>query len=204
MFTDRARTMTRGVVEPLAYAIGRVGLTPNGVTLIGMSLHVLVAALLALGYFAVGGALLFIASGIDGLDGTLARLTGKTTPFGAFFDSTLDRISEVLTFLGLILYLDWRAVDPSTALYSPALVYAAATGSLMVSYSRARAEGIGSSTKVGFMGRMERMALVVLGLVTGWIGPVLWAVVIGTWLTTAYRVYDVWRQSRPRGRDEQG
>jgi len=202
MLTDRARSMTRGIVEPLAQVIDRAGLTPNMVTVIGMLLHLLVAVLLGRGHFAAGGIVLFVAAGIDGLDGTLARQTGRVSPFGAFLDSTLDRISEVLTFFGLVLYLAWGSFGAGGPPYSAALVYAAATGSMMVSYARARSETIGRGTTVGWMSRMERMALMVFGLLIGWVAPVLWIIAIGAWLTTAHRVHDVWRQSRPAGRDE--
>lgn len=196
MFTDRARTLTAGIVNPIAHALGRMGVTPNLLTVAGTVFHVGVMLLLAEGEFVIGGLLLFVAAGIDGLDGTLARQTGKVSLFGGFLDSTFDRISEIITFFGLVLYLEWTAPSAGAAAhtYSSALVFTAATGSLMVSYSRARSESIGRGTKVGILGRMERMFLLVFGLVIGWITPILWIIAIGTWITTAWRIYDVRRQ----------
>ncbi len=201
MFTDRARALTQGIVNPIAHTLGRFGLTPNLLTVAGTLFHVVVMALLAMGQFVAGGLLLFVAAGIDGLDGTLARQTGRVSAFGGFLDSTFDRISEIITFAGLILYLEWTAPSSGAAApaFSATLVFAAATGSIMTSYSRARSESIGKSTKVGFLGRMERMFLLFLGLVTSGLVAssvtlVLWIIAIGAWVTTAWRIYDVWRQ----------
>ncbi len=195
MFTDRARTLSRGFVEPVALALGRIGLTPNAITFIGAALHVVVAWLLFNGRFAGGGVMLALAAGIDGLDGTLARKTGQTSSLGAFLDSTFDRISEILTFLGLVAYAEWGARAVGGAPLSASLVFLAASGSVMVSYARARSEGIGRGTKVGLLGRMERMVILVLGLVTAQVAIALWIIAVGAWLTTGFRIYDVWRQS---------
>lgn len=204
MFTDRARAMSRGIVVPVALALGRAGMTPNAITVLGTALHVIVAWLLGHGRFAMGGVMLCVAAGVDGLDGTLARQTGQTTPLGAFLDSTLDRISEILTFLGLIAYAEWGARATGGPPLSASLVFLAASGSVMVSYARARSEGIGKGTKVGLLGRFERMAILVVGLLIDHVEIALWLIAIGSWLTTGFRIYDVWRQSRKAGAEPIG
>lgn len=203
MLTDRARVWTRGIVEPIVDLLVRIGLTPNAVTVIGTLLHLLVAWLLAEGRFVGGALMLFVAAGVDGLDGTLARKTGRASPTGAFLDSSLDRISEILTFLGLLIYADRVArgamspgLDP---MFGALAVFLALAGSLMVSYTRARSEGIGRPTKAGILGRMERMAILVIGLFTGWVTYALWIIAIGAWITTGMRIYDVLRRDAPVG-----
>src|SRR5262245_5419641 len=126
---ERARAVARTV----AVGIGRTGVTPNALTIIGLGLNVVVAAVLAAGYLTAGGALLLAAGAFDMLDGALARSTGQITKFGAFLDSTLDRYSELIVFGGLLLHL-----QSSGLLVESALVFAAAAGSVMVSYARAR------------------------------------------------------------------
>lgn len=187
MITDSARRATRGFLEPLARTLGRLGLTPNQLTVIGTLLHVIVAWLLATSHLFAGGIALAIAAGCDGLDGTLARLAGRAGRFGAFLDSTMDRISEILAFLGLLVY----AQRNSLTIEVP-LVLAALAGSLMVSYTRARSEGLDCGTKAGVFGRLERMVVVVVGLLTGLITPALWVVAIGAWLTVGQRIWDVY------------
>jgi CDP-diacylglycerol---glycerol-3-phosphate 3-phosphatidyltransferase len=199
MFTDTARQASRRIVEPIAQAMGRLGLTPNAVTVIGCLLHLLVVWPLAVGHPGLAAVMLALAAAFDGFDGTLARLTGRVSLFGAFLDSTLDRVSEVLVFAGLLLYVPFAG--DSDRLLS-LLVLLGLAGSLMTSYTRARSEAIGHGTKGGVFGRFERMALLVIGLLlTAWFGPLwfnltLWVLVIGAWLTTFLRVYDVWQGTR--------
>ena len=199
MFTDSARQASRRLVEPVAQALGRLGLTPNTLTVMGCLLHLLVVWPLAAGRPGVAAVMLALAAAFDGLDGTLARLTGQASAFGAFLDSTFDRISEVLVFAGLLLY----ALDTRAGAALPALVVLLGLGgSLMTSYTRARSEAIGHGTKGGVFGRFERMAVLVVGLLltawfgAGWFDLTLWVLAIGAWLTTFLRVYDVWRSTQ--------
>lgn len=196
MITEPARRLFRAPVEATADALARLGITPNSLTVAGASMHAFVLLALARGEFMRGALLLLLASGIDGVDGTLARRTGRSSSFGAFLDSTLDRVSEILVFLGLLLFTQSEAGSVASGGFAAWLVYLALSGSLMVSYSRARAEGAGLGTQVGFFGRFERMTTLWLGLVSGWVGPALWVVAFGAWLTTGQRVLDVWRRSR--------
>jgi CDP-diacylglycerol---glycerol-3-phosphate 3-phosphatidyltransferase len=196
VITDKARQMSRGFVKPLALALGRVGFTPNMVTVAGSVLHLGVAALLAAGHLSLGGVGLALAAAFDGLDGTLARETGRASKFGAFLDSTLDRVSEILVFGGLLWYVQRQppATDCRWCQFDGLLVLLALCGSLMVSYTRARSEGIGCGTKAGLLGRLERTAILVVALLLGWLRPGLLIIAVGAWLTVAQRVTDVWRR----------
>jgi CDP-diacylglycerol--glycerol-3-phosphate 3-phosphatidyltransferase len=189
MLTHKARALSRGVVEPLALGLGRTGISPNGLTVLGSALHIGVAWLIAAGHLAAGGLALAAAAAFDGLDGALARATRRDSAFGAFLDSTLDRVSEAIVFLGLLVHAQ-RVGNPRAA----QLALVALAGSLLVSYTRARAEGIGHGTQGGVFGRLERMGLLVLGLLAGWVEATLWVLVLGAWFTVGQRVLDVRRR----------
>jgi CDP-diacylglycerol--glycerol-3-phosphate 3-phosphatidyltransferase len=139
-----------------------LGFSPNGITLLGLVVAGASAYLLSVGYLAAGGGVLLASGLLDLMDGAVARATGRVTSFGAFLDSVSDRVSEAAVLLGLLIfYLD----RPSTS--GAALVYVAMVGSIMVSYTRARAEGLGLECKVGLMTRPERVAVLGVGLVVG-------------------------------------
>lgn len=197
---DRARAAirqsTKGLLISLATPLARVGVSPNVLTLCGLLAMFGVAYVLALGHQRVAGLLLIPVALFDALDGALARLTGKATPFGAFFDSTLDRIAEIALYLGL-LYL-YRGLTLESV-----LVYLTITGSLMVSYTRARAEGLGVQCKVGLFTRLERLAVLVVGLLLEQTLLALIVLAIFSNLTVLQRVWHV-RQatSKERTRDQ--
>jgi len=145
------------LLASIARLISRTGVSPNILTLSGFLATLGVSYVLALGHERVAGLLIIPVGLFDALDGALARAMDKATPFGAFFDSTLDRFAEIALYLGL-LYL-YRGSTLETV-----LIYLAITGSLMVSYTRARAEGLGLECKVGLFTRFERLAVLVVGL----------------------------------------
>lgn len=184
MLTERARQASRGLVEPVARSMGRLGFTPDGLTVVGMLLHVPVAWALAQGELLIGAILLALAAAFDALDGTLARATGRVSPAGAFLDSSLDRISEILVFLGLTVYAS------TTGTTDVVLCFLAITGSLMTSYTRARSEAVGLGTKVGILGRFERMVVLVVGLAAGLFTLTLAILAAGAWITAAWRIVD--------------
>jgi CDP-diacylglycerol--glycerol-3-phosphate 3-phosphatidyltransferase len=159
MLTEWARNFFRPLVEAVARFFQRLGLTPNQLTLIGLVLQALVAVVLATGRLQLGALLLILASIFDSFDGTLARLTGRVSRFGAFFDATVDRYAEALVLGGLLVHV----VQQGTPI-DILLVYAAIVGSLLVSYTRAKAESLGISCTVGILTRAERIALLVIGL----------------------------------------
>ena len=154
--------LTTYLGRPVARLLARGGVSPNAVTLFGLLVAGVSALLLALGNLWAGGVVVLVSGVFDLFDGALARETGRATPFGALLDSVVDRFAEVVVLLGLLVYyLDRSSVEGSV------LVYLALAASLMVSYVRARAEGLEVECEVGVMTRPERVALLGGGLVLG-------------------------------------
>jgi CDP-diacylglycerol---glycerol-3-phosphate 3-phosphatidyltransferase len=182
------------IATPLSQIAGlleRTGISPNALTIIGFLLTVVVALILATGNLLWGGLLLIAAALFDTLDGALARHSGRTTIFGAFLDSVMDRFSESVTLVALVYYYSGQ---PDGRL--PVILLACTiVGSLMVSYTRARAEAVNIECKEGFFQRTERIVALILGLVTGWMLPVLWLLAILTNFTALQRIYDVYRKT---------
>jgi CDP-diacylglycerol--glycerol-3-phosphate 3-phosphatidyltransferase len=196
MFTTRFEAWVRRRAEALMSAIGRVPLTPNQVTVVGMVLTFLAAALAAFGHLGWAGAVLILAGTCDILDGALARSTGKGYPYGAFLDSTLDRYSEGAIYVGLAAYFVGMGGPLQKWLVLGTL--AALAGSFLVSYVRARAQSLGFTCDSGVFARPERVVVTVIGLIFG--GYVLYAVVfllaVLTNLTALQRIREVWLQGR--------
>lgn len=184
---SRIRNSTLRLGEMLA----GFGLTPNMVTTIGLLLNLLVAIIIARGELIAGGVLLLIASGFDMLDGAVARATGAVTKFGGFLDSTLDRYSEAAVYGGVLIYL----LGTEDYFAGALLVFAATSGSLLISYARARAEAAGFKASVGLLARPERVVVLVIGLLLSHVIPALWILAIGTHLTVLTRIAHVWRIS---------
>ena len=173
----------RRLVAPLVFLLARVGLTPNALTYIGLGLNGLTGVVLSQGIF-TWGALLVIVSGLfDLLDGSLARSIGQASRFGALLDSTLDRWGEALLFLGLLFYY-W---DQPRAIEVP-LLYASIVGSLLVSYVRARAEGLGIDCEIGLFTRGRRLVLLAAGLFIGQVAIALAALALLTNMTAIQRL----------------
>ncbi len=193
MFSSFGRKL---LATPLSYIIPlleKTGVTPNGLTIIGFLFTVVIAIILALGYFITGGVLLIFAALFDTLDGALARQTGQSSKFGAFLDSTMDRFSEGVVLIGLTYYYaasgsGWMEVT---------LLSVTLLGSLMVSYTRARAEALGFECKVGLLQRPERIVLLVLGLITPWMRIALWLLAVFTVVTAGQRIAEVYKQAQP-------
>lgn len=183
---EAIRERTRGLLTSIVRPLARAGVPPNLLTIVGFLAMVGVAWVLAHGYERWAGVLVIAVGLFDALDGALARSTGKTSTFGAFLDSTLDRFAEIALYLGL-LYL-FRSDTLASV-----LVYLAITGSLMVSYTRARAEGLGLECKVGFFTRLERLGVLVLGLLLEQMLLALVVLAIFSNLTALQRMWHVWR-----------
>ena len=150
------------LTAPLVKILGKTGLTPNELTVIGFLVSVGSAVALAKGYFLAGGLLVIFAGAFDLLDGPLARAKGRSTKFGAMLDSSLDRLSEAAVLLGILIYY---ANQKST--WETSLPYVTFVGSVMVSYLRARAEGLGLRCEVGVFTRAERVIVLATGLAIG-------------------------------------
>ncbi|MFQ6015466.1 MAG: CDP-alcohol phosphatidyltransferase family protein [Anaerolineae bacterium] len=188
MISEWVREQTRDLVVPIARLISRIGVSPNTLTVVGLLGMVGVGAVLAAGQSRLGAALLLLVAALDFLDGALARLRGRATPFGAFLDSSLDRFAEVAIFFGLLYYYIRQGASTEVL-----LVYLTITGSLLVSYARARASAAGVECKVGLMARPERIVLLALGLFLDQMYLTLWVLTVLTNLTAIHRVIYVWR-----------
>ncbi len=189
--TDFLRTQAMVITYPIARILEKLGLHPNTVTLLGLLLNIGTGAVLASGRLVLGGVFVLLASAVDSLDGALARVSGAKSRFGAFLDSTLDRISEGALLFGLLAWLLRQGA--TMEIY---LVFLILLGSVMVSYTRARAEGVGYTCKVGILTRLERVVALGAGLIFGWVRPTLIVMAIFTWFTVAHRVWHVYRESR--------
>jgi CDP-diacylglycerol--glycerol-3-phosphate 3-phosphatidyltransferase len=161
MLTDFARAQARELLNAVAAFFQRLGVTPNLLTLIGLGLVALIAVVIALGYEALGAVLLIFGAAFDATDGSLARLTHRVTKFGGFLDSSLDRYADGILMLALV----WRGIELNNR-WMIVLAVIALIGAFLVSYTRARAEGLGVSSKEGWFTRLERMIVLVLGLLS--------------------------------------
>ena len=188
--------LRRGFV-PMVSALQWLRITPNQVTIAGTILNVAAAALVVTDHLIYAGIVFLVAGCFDMLDGALARLAKKVTPFGAFLDSTLDRVSEgvVLAAIAYLLAVQGRSIDV-------ALVVLALLGSVLVSYTRARAESLGLECKVGLMSRPERVILIALGLFFNVLPYVIYIMLALTVFTVIQRVVHTYRQLAKR--KEQG
>ena len=187
--SDRLRAVFKGVLDPAGRWLIRLGLSPNALTLIGFGGNVVAAYLLARGWFLAGGLVFLALSAFDALDGTVARLSQKVTRFGAFLDSTLDRYAELAVFAGL-LYFYLGTGDALTTM----VLFAAAAGSVLVSYTRARAEALGFTAKGGLLTRALRVIILGLALVLGFPAVGLWVIAILANFTAIQRIWIVYRQ----------
>jgi CDP-diacylglycerol--glycerol-3-phosphate 3-phosphatidyltransferase len=170
------------------------GISPNAVTAAGFLLTLISALMLASGNFRWGAIVLLFASIFDMLDGALARATDQSSPFGAFLDSTLDRYSESVTFVGLAFYYSGQSGTRQEVM----LIVVIIIGSLMVSYTRARAEALNVECKAGMLQRPERVILLIAGLLIGWLLPVLWIMAILTNVSAVQRIIEVYANTRQR------
>jgi len=198
-FTDFLRVRFKGVLDGIGGFLNRLGIMPNTMTLLGLAGNTIAAALLVWGHFLGGGIIILLMGPIDALDGTMARLRGQPTRFGAFVDSVTDRYSELVIFGGLLVYYlriqDWRACG---------LLYLAAAGSVLVSYVKARAEGVGYKASVGILTRAERFFVVVLGLLLNQMIIALWILAILANFTALQRILHVRKQAYTQPADTPG
>jgi CDP-diacylglycerol--glycerol-3-phosphate 3-phosphatidyltransferase len=188
----------RAILAPIVRLALALRLTPNTITVIGLAIVVVASALVGLGWLLIGAAILTAGSLLDAVDGALARARGGGTPFGAFFDSTLDRAAEAIVFVGVAAYFMRFSGDPFWPVVACLVALAA---SFMVSYARARAEGIGLDAEVGLAPRTERLVLVIAGIALAGLGfqiGLVAAVVVVAALsaiTVVQRITHVWRLS---------
>jgi len=206
MLSNLIEDWARGVARGFARLFAKSPLTPNSLTVIGLLLNIPVAYVLANGWFLLGGFLIILAAVFDMLDGALAKVQGKVTKFGAFLDSNFDRYGETISFFGLLLY--YLISDETNRVVGVLLVFAAATGSLLISYVKARAEGLGMECKTGLMPRPERIAIIAIGCIVAHFAPVaiiiaLWILAVGTHVTAFQRIIYIWAKTQRQLREEQ-
>ena len=191
--TRARRVSTRYLEEPLARSLMAIGLSPNKVTLLGLLTSVACAYLLSQGMFAAGGGVLILAGLMDMADGALARRAGVASPRGALMDSVIDRVAEATVFLGLLVYYLSPVSEVEIVLINLSLV-----GSFMVSYLRARGEGLGVDCRVGVMTRPERVIALAVGLLIGQVAIALGVIAVMSGLTALHRFWHIYRELRGR------
>jgi CDP-diacylglycerol--glycerol-3-phosphate 3-phosphatidyltransferase len=185
----------RKLLEPVVSVLASFGVSPLLVSLFGLVLSGWGAVAVAKGSLLAGGMFLLLAGLCDVLDGDLARRLNRASRFGAFIDSTLDRVSEFVLFGGVLMYVVRRPND--YLLYEPVVVLLALMGSVLTSYARARAEGLGIECKVGIMERPERLGLLALGLILGhrFLMAVMMLLAVTSLFTVVQRILHVHRAS---------
>ncbi len=191
MVANLARAWSARILEPLVRLLGNWGISPNAVSLFGCMLTIVVAAILATGHPQLAGILLIFTLAFDAIDGALARLTGQITRFGAFLDSTLDRWTEVALYGALV----WLFLDTGDSM-GVLLATGAMAGSLMVSYTRARAEGIGLQCKEGILTRFERLTFLIAGLIFNQVVWALWIIAVLAAVTAIQRIWVTWKATQ--------
>ncbi len=192
--TDWMRRRLKGIMEPAADFFIRLGLHPNTMTLIGLGGNIIGAAFLAAGNMRMGGLFILISGPFDGLDGTMARRLNQPSKFGAFVDSVTDRWSEMLILMGLLYY--YLQHDQVLACL---LVFAATMGSVMVSYTKARAEALGFDCNVGVLTRMERYLVMAPALILNVPIVALWVIAVLANVTALQRTAHVRSQAYQKG-----
>jgi CDP-diacylglycerol---glycerol-3-phosphate 3-phosphatidyltransferase len=195
----------RAILAPVVRLAMALHLTPNTITVIGLGITILAASLVALDWLLVGAAILTAGSLLDAVDGALARAQGSGTAFGGFLDSTLDRAGEAILFIGVGTWLLRTHPDPTLPVL---LLMVALAGSFLVSYTHARAQGIGLAASIGLAPRTERLVLMIAGVALAGLGITIGLIaVIGilavlTVITVVQRIRHVWRLSADAPRKE--
>ena len=185
-FTDYLRLWFKWVLDPLGGFLNRLGLTPNMVTGLGLLGNTIGAIYLARGEMLTGGIWIALMTPVDALDGTMARLRGEASDFGAFVDSVSDRYSELIIYGGL-LYHFLSLGEPLGGM----LTFGAAAGSVLVSYVKARAEGLGYEARVGLLTRAERYIVLAPSLIFNQLYIGLWVLAVFANITALQRVWYV-------------
>jgi CDP-diacylglycerol---glycerol-3-phosphate 3-phosphatidyltransferase len=175
----------------VVWGFSEAGINPNILTFVGFSINVVAAYLFAYGYFRWAAVTIVLAAIFDLTDGPVARSTKRVTPFGGFFDSVLDRYSDLILLIGLLIYY-----GRINRFWYVSLVAVAMIGSVMTSYTRARAENLIPSCKVGFLERPERIVLILIGAILDRMAPVLWVIVVLSNITVVHRVLHTYRESQ--------
>jgi CDP-diacylglycerol--glycerol-3-phosphate 3-phosphatidyltransferase len=192
---DIRRNLAYRITSPIVGILSKSGITPNALTLTNLALNIVAAYVIATGHFLLGGVLILGSGLFDLLDGALARFSKQTTKFGAVLDSTVDRISEAATLCGLLIWY----VPQEGATLEIVLILAVLIGSFLVSYIRARAEGLGWQCQVGLFTRAERVIVLAVGLLINQIFVALCILAVFVFVTVVQRLVHLWKQEKTKG-----
>jgi len=191
-------TFTRGIgwvcgkiIDLIVGALALSRIHPNVLTFLGLVINTWAAFLFAAGSFRWAGVVVILAGLFDMVDGRVARETNRVTRFGGFFDSVVDRYSDLALFMGLLVY--YASINRFFYIVLTAIVM---TGSVMVSYTRARAECTIPKCKVGFLERPERVVLIIIGALFDRMAPVLWVIAVLSNLTVIHRMIYTWQEAK--------
>ncbi|CAN5528457.1 hypothetical protein BH10ACI1_BH10ACI1_04440 [soil metagenome] len=191
------------IINAMVRALASAGVHPNILTTIGVLINVGCGVLFGFGEFFWAGIVLIVANLFDMLDGNVARLTGNVTKFGGFLDSSLDRLSDMVCFFGIMIF--YAGNSPQHSLLNVFLAGTGMIGSVMVSYTTARSESFGVKANVGFLQRPERVVLLIIGALSTWnwnsnyflfnrMPQVLWVLAIGSMWTFVQRMIFIWQE----------
>ncbi len=183
MYTRLIGKGSRWLLTKIVRGLAATGLHPNFLTLLGLVVTIWAAVLFAAGEFRWAAAVVFLAGFLDMADGPVARKQGRVSTFGAFFDSVVDRYSDMILYMGLLVYYAMIG-----RFFYVVLAAVAMAGSFMVSYARARAESLIPACKVGFMERPERLVLLIIGGAFNRMAPVLWLIAVLSTVTVIHRI----------------
>ena len=191
MITEKIGSTLGYVLDAIVRGFAASGINPNFLTFIGFGINVLAAYLFAYGYFRWAGVVIILAGLFDMTDGRVARFARRVTPFGGFYDSVMDRYSDLCLLIGLLIYY-----GRINRFFYVSLVAVAMIGSVMVSYTRARAETVIPSCKVGFLERPERVVLIIIGALFDRMAPVLWLIAVLSNVTVIHRIVYTRQEAR--------
>jgi CDP-diacylglycerol--glycerol-3-phosphate 3-phosphatidyltransferase len=192
---DIRRNLAYRITGPVVRIVSKSGVTPNALTFVNLALNIVAAYVIATGHLLLGGVLVLVAGLFDLLDGALARFTRQTTKFGAVLDSTVDRICEAAILSGLLIWY----VPQEGASLEIVLILAVLIGSFLVSYIRARAEGLGWQCQVGLFTRAERVIVLAVGLLINQVFVALCILAVFVFVTVVQRLVHLSKQEKIKG-----
>jgi CDP-diacylglycerol--glycerol-3-phosphate 3-phosphatidyltransferase len=185
----RVRPRIQGFIGPIGKSLVAIGVTPAAMTAFGLFVTIVGAVVIGLKHLVLGAVIALAGSALDGLDGTVARASGSVTARGAFLDAGSDRIGEIACFAGLAVAMEGNA-------RVLLLIVLSVGGAMLVPYLRAKAEAVGLEAKGGIMGRAERVILFAVGLILGFVEPMLWLMVVSVWYTAVQRFVSTYSRIR--------
>jgi len=190
-FTSGIGVVCGKIIDQIVRILALSRIHPNVLTFLGLLINIAAAYLLAAGRFQAAGLVVIGAGLFDMVDGRVARETNRVTKFGGFFDSVLDRYSDLALLMGLLVY--YSSISRPGYIVLTAIVM---TGSVMISYTRARAENTIPKCKVGFLERPERVVLLIIGALFDRMAPVLWVLAVLSNITVIHRMIYTWRETK--------